>query len=219
MFDCVIPAAGASSRMRSPQSGLGDGILAFKPLLPFGNSTLVETAVRSGLGAGSRVLLVVGYMGDEVEALFAASAYAAYREKGKLVVLRNSSWEEGLTGSIQAALPALGGEAFFISHADMPFVSSDAYRTLAAAWAARSASASPEAAVFAAHDSALGHPVLVPSSWIPEILALRRADRLRNFLADRPRELAETGSGALADIDTPEEYEAALKACAAAGSA
>jgi CTP:molybdopterin cytidylyltransferase MocA len=110
--------------------------------------------------------------------------------------------------SIHAALPAVRGEAFFIAHADMPFVDPESYRSLAAAREARMI----EAAFVASHLGRAGHPVLLPSAWIPGILALPPGDRLRPFLSDKPSVGVETGPGALRDIDTPEEYLAALEA-------
>jgi CTP:molybdopterin cytidylyltransferase MocA len=126
MFDCLIPAAGASSRMRS--SGMSGAGAVPKPLLPFGGSTLVETVARAALGAGCRVLVVVGHQGAEVSAPFAAEAYRPAREEGRLIVVENPRWELGQLGSIQAALPSVRSEAFFVALADMPFVGEGAGR-------------------------------------------------------------------------------------------
>jgi molybdenum cofactor cytidylyltransferase len=205
MYDCVIPAAGASSRMRR-----ADGRASLKPLLPFGGSTLVETAVRAALDCGARVLLVVGNRGEDVVALFAAPAYREFRAEGLLRPIENARWEEGMLVSIQTALPEVEGEAFFVSHADMPFVSPDSYRALAAAWAAREAAGLSEAAMVASHGGRAGHPVLMPAAWIPGILDLRADDSMRIFLQGRPRVAVEMGPGALRDVDTPEDYRRAL---------
>jgi molybdenum cofactor cytidylyltransferase len=196
MFDCVIPAAGASSRM---------GLL--KPLLPFGSSTLVERAVLGALGAGCRVLLVLGNRAAEVALPFGAVPWLAAREAGTLLFVDNRRWEEGLLGSIQAALPLVRGEAFFLAHADMPFIASEAYRALEQAWGR---SGSP-AVIFASHEGRRGHPVLLPSAWIPDMRSLDPRGAMRDFLAGRPFELVETGPGALRDIDTPEEYKSAME--------
>jgi molybdenum cofactor cytidylyltransferase len=221
MFDCVIAAAGASSRMGAP-----DGRAALKPLLPFAGSTLVETAVAAALGAGCRVILVVGNRGAEVASLFEAEAHRAAREGGRILVVDNPRWEDGLLGSIQAAIRAMapaGGvtprvavrRSFFLAHADMPFVGSAAYRALAAASAAMAPAegcAEPGPTAFiASHGGVRGHPVLLPSAWMTEILALDPRGRMRDFLADRPAALVETGSGALRDIDTPGDYHSAME--------
>jgi CTP:molybdopterin cytidylyltransferase MocA len=196
-----------------------DGRTRLKPLLPFGGSTLVETAVRAASDAGARVLLMLGNRREEVAALFDAEAWRAAREEGRLLILDNPRWEEGMLVSIQTALPEVRGEAFFIAHADMPFISSESYRTLAEARAARASEAadkaalSSEAAIVASHGGRGGHPVLLPSAWIPGILELGPEESLRTFLGLRRRVTVERGPGALRDIDTPEEYLAALEAC------
>ena len=204
MFDCVIPAAGASSRMRGPE-----GTAVLKALLPFGGGCLVEASVAAALGAGCRVILVLGNRGGEVAAPFLAEPHRAAREGGSLLFADNPLWEEGLLGSIQAALSLVRGEAFFITLADMPFIGSGAYRLLAQ-HRSRLAPGIP-CALHASHRGLRGHPVLLPSAWIPRMLALDRGGTMRSFLEGRPALLVETGSGALRDIDTPEEYLAATE--------
>jgi molybdenum cofactor cytidylyltransferase len=215
MFDCVMTAAGASSRMRS-----SDGSAAFKPLLPFAGATLAETAAWAAIGAGCRLLLVVGHRGEEVAAAFDTAPYRAFREAGSILVVRNPRWAEGLLGSIQAALPFVRGEAFFIAHADMPFLLPEDYAALASARAARAAEGAAESAAGGAAGEAVliascggkrGHPVLLPAAWAPEIAALPPGDRLWPFLRERPAALVEIGPAALRDVDSPEDYELAIR--------
>jgi CTP:molybdopterin cytidylyltransferase MocA len=127
-----------------------------------------------------------------------------------LLVVRNPRWESGMVASIQAALPAVAGEAFFVAHADMPFVESDHYAALASARDHRSGG---EAAFFASCAGEAGHPVLIPSAWIPELAAFPPGEKLRPFFGNRPSALVETGPGALRDIDTPSDYDEAIEAC------
>jgi CTP:molybdopterin cytidylyltransferase MocA len=204
----VIAAAGASSRMLGP-----DGLPALKPLLPFRGSTLAGAAVAAAMGAGARVLLVVGKGSDRLRSAFSAAAYDPARREGRLVLVENPRWEEGMLGSIQAALPTVGGEAFFVALADMPFIASDSYLSLAERWAARArpAGAPPRpAAFFGSHGGRRGHPVLLPSSWMPAILALDPRGMLRDFVETRESVLVETGPGALRDLDTREDYLSAV---------
>lgn len=189
--DCVIPAAGASSRMG-----------AWKPLLPWGSSTLVETTAGVALAAGCRVLLVLGNRGEELRARFGTW-------KG-VVFVENPDWELGMLGSIQKALPLCRGSAFFTIPADMPLVGPGIYEFLRRAAASRTEPG--PCAFFAAHDGRQGHPVLIPSLWIPEILRLSPGGMLKDFLAPRPRVLVEAGSAAVhRDLDTRADYETALR--------
>jgi molybdenum cofactor cytidylyltransferase len=210
VFDCIMPAAGASSRMRSSRMRSPDGSAAFKPLLPFAGATLAEAAAAAAIGAGCRLLLVVGHRGDEVAAVFDAARYCPLREAGLLLVVRNPRWEEGLLGSIQAALPFVRGEAFFVAHADMPFVRPEDYAALASARPGAAGEGFEETAFIASCRGKRGHPVLLPSAWATEIAALPPGEGLRSFLRERPSVLVEIGQAALRDIDTPGDYKLAL---------
>ena len=54
-LDCVIPAAGRSERMGT-----------WKPVLPFGGSTIIQTVVTAALRARARVILVTGYRAEDL---------------------------------------------------------------------------------------------------------------------------------------------------------
>jgi molybdenum cofactor cytidylyltransferase len=212
-IDCIIPAAGASTRMGG-----------WKPLLPFGASTIVETTVEAALAAqvegGIRVLLVAGYRGNELRDRFEG--------RPGVVIVDNPRWEAGMLGSIQAALPFVGSERFFILHADMPLVPSSAFEVLCEASqgcgpgaggragnarGGASGSADKDAGVplLASFRGEAGHPVLVPSTLIGEIMGLDPAGRLRPFLLERGGRLVDCGSRAvLADLDSRPDYEKAL---------
>ena len=206
MFDCVITAAGASSRMGAP-----GGMAVLKPLLPFAGCTLVETAVHAALDASCRVILVVGNRATEVASLFDAEAHRAAKDQGRLLVVENPGWERGLLGSIQVAIAAVEGEAFFLAHADMPFVDSTAYHSLADVWTTAVQATATPTAILASHGGLRGHPVLLPSAWIPEMSTLDPRGRMWDFLVKKPMTLVETGPGALRDIDTPGDYENAVE--------
>ena len=198
-IDCIIPAAGASTRM-------GD----WKPLLPFGKSTIVETTVEAALAApvegGIRVLLVAGYRGDELRGRFEG--------RSGVVIVDNPRWEAGMLGSIQAALPFVASERFFILHADMPLVPSSAFGVLDETGRSGRSGRGDKAAgvpLFASFGGEAGHPVLLPSTLIDDILGLDPSGRLRPFLLERGGRLVDCGTRAvLADLDSRLDYEQAL---------
>ncbi|HUW42194.1 MAG TPA: NTP transferase domain-containing protein [Rectinemataceae bacterium] len=193
MYDCVIPAAGASSRMG-----------AFKPLLPFGPASVVEATVGSALAAGCRVVLVVGYRGAELASLFAG--------RPGVLVAENPDWERGMLGSLQTGLKCVASPCFFTIPADMPLVPPAVYGLLLRAReAGPAAEASEPAAYFASRGGRAGHPVLIPSSWIAEMLRLPPGGRMRSYLERRRMVLVEAGTDAVfADLDGPEEYRRAI---------
>jgi molybdenum cofactor cytidylyltransferase len=160
---------------------------------------MVELTVGAALEGGCRrVLLVVGFRGEELVRLF--------RAEPRVLPVWNRGWEKGMLGSIQEALPSVEGGAFFSLNADMPAVDPSSFGRLEAA----SREAGGEAACFAAHGGAAGHPVLIPSAWIKEILGLAPGSRMKAFLAGKPSLLVECGPGSLLDLDTPGAYEAYL---------
>lgn len=74
----LILAAGLSRRMGE-----------FKPLMRFGGKTLIECTVESMLCAGvSQVVLVLGYRGEEIEAIlkshYGEQAILEFKEEGGL---------------------------------------------------------------------------------------------------------------------------------------
>jgi CTP:molybdopterin cytidylyltransferase MocA len=193
LHDCVLLAAGASRRMAS-----------FKPLLPLGDRPLALAAAGPALAAGCRVLLVVGHRGAELAIVFEGMA--------GVEIVENAAWEQGQLGSLQAALPRLRGQAFFVALADMPFVPAAAYSLLAAERAARRARGEGEAALFAACGGREGHPVLLPAAWTRRIAELDPGGRMRDFLERLPRARIETGDeGVLTDLDSPSDYESARR--------
>jgi molybdenum cofactor cytidylyltransferase len=180
-MDCLIPAAGRSSRM-------GD----WKPLLPCGESTLIETVVATALEVCRKVVLVVGYRGDELAGVFDFD--------DRVRIVRNPGWEAGMLSSIQEGVLQIDTKRFFIVPGDMPYLSGDVYRALG--------SAPPADAVAPVYGGRRGHPVLIDSRLItaitgaaPDILSMRDILASRRFTV-----IPWNDDSILRDLDTPEEY-------------
>ncbi len=194
VFDCIIPAAGASSRMG-----------AWKPGLAFRGGTLLSAAAARALESGCRVIAVAGRAADSVPGALGGLA-------DRVEIVPNPAWEEGMTGSLQAGMARVSSPFFFVLPADMPFVPSRAFRLLAREAEVRAAAGLPESSVFPVFRGEPGHPVLIPSSLIPEALRLPRDARFKDFLAVRGPVFVEVGDpGILTDLDTRSEYEGALR--------
>jgi len=84
MIDCLVPAAGLSERMGS-----------WKPLLPFGDSTIVETVVANALAVCSRVILVVGYRGKDLGARFSTETHVIIVETPTGRLACSPPWPRG----------------------------------------------------------------------------------------------------------------------------
>ena len=171
--------------------------------------TVVEATVRSALDAGCRVILVGGWRCAELAPLFASFE--------KVVLVENINWKDGMLGSIQCGIKmAAPGAPFVTIPADMPLVGPDTYSRLFAAVLERERAGLPPLPLFSACKGELGHPVFVPAGLRAEIAALGRGEKLRPFLLRAGGYAVEVGTDAvLADLDSPAEYEAAVRRFAA----
>jgi molybdenum cofactor cytidylyltransferase len=171
--DCIVPAAGQSARMG-----------AWKPVLSFGSSTIVQTVVAAALGACARVILVTGHRGSELAALF--------RTEPRILIVENPDWLLGMFSSIQRGLAHVATPRFFISLGDMPWVGTAVYQALL--------SAAPAPAVFPVFGGFRGHPVLFDAAIRDAAL---RAD-------PETGSMKEIASG-FASIEVPWEDDAILR--------
>lgn len=189
-YECVITAAGASSRMGS-----------WKPVLPFGAATLIQTVVGTALAVSLRVVLVAGYRGDELAPLFSGEP--------RVSVVRNPDWEGGLLGSLLRGVESCAGERVFLMNGDKPLVRERTYALLMREAERRIGSGLPDVPLFAAFGGMAGHPVLVRRDIVLAAAALPGPPlSMRGHLARYHPVLVECGDeGVLVDIDTPEEYE------------
>jgi len=173
----------------------------WKPLLPFGRSTVIEAAVGAARAAGLRILLVVGFRGDELAALFSADP--------QVLIVRNPLWDAGLALSLRRGIEAAESDELFLMNGDKPLVKPESYRLLAEEADRSASSGAAPAPLFAAYGGRAGHPVLVPRRTA---LGFKprpgSGERMRDYLFGIGARLVECGDeGVLLDIDTPEEYE------------
>ena len=183
----LILAAGRSSRMG-----------AFKPLLPFGGSSVIERVTATVREAGVEVLRVV--VGWQADLLIPAL------DRHGVPWIRNERFEEGMYASIQVGVRALpvGVSAFFLFPGDMPLVRAGTLARLIAAWDER-----PGGILYPCHEGRRGHPPLIGSSYIPEIISEAPRGGLRALLrrhTQESREVECADPGILVDLDTPEAY-------------
>lgn len=192
-WECVIVAAGASVRM----GGL------WKPMLPFGDSTIIECTVSAALAAGGSVILVVGFNGARLDKLYAQTP--------KVRCVENPHWEKGLFSSVLTGIQASRSEMLFLMNGDKPLVRPNTYKCLQDAAIKKfgelgSLDAMPP--LFAAFDGNAGHPVLVTRKRALDAAGLPPGSRMKDYLLTFHPCMVECGDeGVLLDIDTPEEYD------------
>ena len=191
MIWAVVLAAGESRRMGTQ-----------KLLLPFGETTVVEAVVATARGSrADRVMVVLGSDAGEVRKKLESSGAA---------FTINEDYARGMLSSVQAGFKALGGgaEAAVVMLGDQPFLPAkvvdaviEAYRT------------SGKGIVIPVCRGRRGHPVLVDMKYRDEVLGLDPADGLRQLMRAHPGDIHDVeveNSNILRDMDTPEDYRAAL---------
>jgi len=183
----VVLAAGRSSRMGSN-----------KLLLPFDGRTIIETTLDALKGVST--VVVTGHNPHELEAVLS---------KHKIRAVHNPRHDEGMTTSFQAGLRAVDADAAFLVLGDQVGLTKNLLSTMIQ--------------VMVEDDDALivsprygerrGHPVLFRRSLFWEILALGPGESLRDVVERHGdcHRYVEGDVWTVIDMDTPEEYEAAVK--------
>jgi molybdenum cofactor cytidylyltransferase len=186
-FAVVILAAGFSSRMKQ-----------LKPLLPLGDATLTDFVVSTFQSLGIEVFIVVGNRKEEV--------ISGIKSRG-INFVNNPDFEKGMFSSIQAGIKQLGKEyqAFFILPVDIPLVGATTIKKMIDAGIAHR-----QNIIYPTFQGKRGHPPLIASGLIPEILAWKQDGGLKAYLKTKQQlamNLPVNDSFILFDIDTPEDYK------------
>lgn len=185
----LILAAGLSSRMGSP-----------KPLLPWGDKTIIEHIIATLHTAGMTTIYgVTGHAADQIAPLVI--------KLNARVVHNNDYAKFDLTSSLKVGLRALPAEsqAVLVCLTDQPLLLPQTIMTLITTWRASRA-----AIVAPTYRGQRGHPVLFSRSMWPELLGLADTDMPRTVLhrhADSVQYLAVEDAGIVIDIDTPDDYQ------------
>lgn len=186
-FGALIPAAGLSSRMG-----------AFKPLLPCGDSTVIETAIGSVFPYVSTAVAVVGHQGEKLRSVLTDTF------KDRLTIVTNPDYATtDMLRSVQLGLRAMGDyDAFFLLPADMPLIKPQVYEALITAFD------NSADVIYPVFGGRRGHPPLISSAVVPAILGYRGDGGLRAILNSCvTKEVKIPDSGILTDLDTPRDYE------------
>jgi CTP:molybdopterin cytidylyltransferase MocA len=186
----VLLAAGESARMGRP-----------KPLLPWGDTTLVEYQVGEMLEAGlERVIVVLGHAWQDVKPYLTGPA---------VEVVINEAYRESKAGSLRAVAASLldEDEAVVILSVDQPRPRDVLTRLLAAHDAGAALMTVP------VHGGRRGHPTVLAGALIPELRnVLDETLGLRGLIERHRASLREVPFGTpivLLDLNTPVEYRQA----------
>ncbi len=188
----ILLAAGLSSRIGEP-----------KQLLPFGESTIVETVVDSMLGAKfDEVIVVVGHRATEIRDQLG---------KRPVSTVFNPDYREGMLTSAQTGIRTLqGNDAFALMLVDQPFITSHLIDQVVDAYVQ-----TDKGIALPSYNYKRGHPVVFHQRYAGEILSLdadsggvrtlfkQYSDDIHYVTVDTDR--------VLRDIDYREDYERALR--------
>ena len=184
----IILAAGLSTRMK-----------AFKPLLPFDQSTVLEHSIKTFQTAGiNSIQVVVGNQHNRI---------AEYLDTLNIPSIYNQNFHQGMFSSITTGIKSLNPdiEAFFLIPVDIPLVKPQTIKRLVTAF-----KRSSKNILYPSFAGTRGHPPLISTSYCQSILSWHGQGGLVNFLRQYEED-AQTiemqDAGILLDMDTPEKYE------------
>ena len=170
---------------------------AFKPLLPFGNKTVIECSIESLRDGGVETIVVVlGHRADDLRAKLSNVNFAV-----------NPDPDSEMGASIAVGVSELPGDAqaTLIALADHPAVPATVITSILDEWQKGSRIVIPT------WQGRGGHPVLVDLSFRPELLHLPASGGLRAFF-DSNREsvkrLPVDSPFVARDMDTWDDYRA-----------
>jgi molybdenum cofactor cytidylyltransferase len=183
----IVLAAGRSRRMGE-----------FKPLLPFGDRTVIESCITNFLGARiEQIVVVTGHRGPDVRARLRDYAVQFVTNPDP-----DSEMSKSIALGVEVLNPTAG--AVLISPADFPAVPSPIIEMLVAEWRETGTRLiQPE------HKQHGGHPVLVDLSFRAELLRLDAAGGLRSLLNHHRgecRRVPVSSPFVARDMDTWEDY-------------
>ena len=188
----ILLAAGLSTRMGEP-----------KQLLPFGESTIVETVVDNMLGAKfDEIIVVVGHRAAEVQKQLGTRP---------IKIVFNPDYRDGMLTSAQAGIRARkeNGE-FALMLVDQPFITSALINQVIEAY-----QQTEKDIAVPSHNYKRGHPVIFDQKYASDILALgTESDGVRTLFkkySDDIHYVAVDTDSVLRDIDYREDYKRALK--------
>jgi len=176
----VILAAGFSSRTA-----------VNKMTLDLHGKMIIEHCLESMYESCDRIIVVGGYRIEELEPVI-----KKYR---KAELCFNDNYPAGMFSSIQKGLAQIRAPRFFITPGDYPLINKRTYEKMFK----QSADI-----IIPTFKGIPGHPVLLQSNLIKEILCQPVNSTLREFIRSKPLILLEVSDpGILLDIDTMKDYK------------
>ncbi|RCW47385.1 MULTISPECIES: NTP transferase domain-containing protein [unclassified Halanaerobium] len=194
MITSLVLAAGESNRMG-----------ALKQILPFSDSTILETTVNN--------LIKTDLFDGEIRIILGAEAEKIYPHikdiiNEKIRVLVNADYQTGMLSSIKRGLKDLAPstEHILITLADKPMIAPDTYNLIIEKYLADS-----KKIIVPVYDDVRGHPVIISKELVPQIKQLTNSPYgLRNLIKRHPEDVLYfpvDDKNIILDIDYFDEYK------------
>jgi len=185
-ISAILLAAGRSRRMG-----------AFKPLLPFGDATVIECCIRNLRAAEvAEIVVVVGHRAEDIrECVKPLDVSFAVNPDP------DSEMGVSIARGVEAVSP--GAKGLVIALVDHPAVPAETIQLLIDEWRRGARLVQPE------HEGRGGHPVLIDLTYRDELLALDPEQGLRAIFAahrDEAKRVPVTSPYVARDMDTWEDY-------------
>lgn len=171
-------------------AGLSKRAVSYKLALEIEGMSIIERCVEGMYDVCSKIIVVGGYKFETICNIL--------KKYEKVNVIYNSDYENGMFSSVRAGLRHIVEEKFFLTPGDYPFVNSETYLQMLSA---------EGEIIIPAYNGKRGHPILIKSKFINEILYNDRLTNLRDFIHSQDyKTIAVKDEGILIDIDTMEDY-------------
>ena len=183
----IILAGGYSMRMKE-----------FKPLLPLGDSTVIENTINVFRNSGVRdITVVIGFRANDLKVVL---------DRIGVKWAYNKNYSEGMYLSVLAGVCSLPAntDGFFLLPADMPLVKHETIEELV--WVYNSTEYD---IIYPTYKGRRGHPPLISSKLFPAIKNWDGSGGLRALLSQYQKvatQVEVSDENILNDMDTPKDY-------------
>ena len=170
---------------------------AFKPLLPFGDRTVIECCISNLRAADvDEIVVVVGHRAEDVR---------EHLNHSKVSFAVNPDPDSEMSASIAVGVDQVdrNAKALIVALVDHPAVPPEVIRTLIEEWKRGAKLVQPE------HAGRGGHPVLIDVAYRDELLSLDPAQGLRALFAahrEKVRRVPVASPYVARDMDKWEDY-------------
>jgi molybdenum cofactor cytidylyltransferase len=185
----ILLAAGRSRRMGS-----------FKPLLPFGETTVIRSCINNLRAGGvGDIVVVLGHRAAEVE--------ASLTDLNQVHFALNPDPESEMSASIACGIDQLplAAEAVLIALTDQPAIPAEVIRAIISEWQSGAKLVIPQ------FEGRGGHPALIDLSFRSELLGLDPQRGLRSLFAAKEEQVKRVSVNTdyiARDMDTWDDYRA-----------